>query len=186
MDLADLQTRLEALGVTIPAAGLSAIAEMAARRVRRDTLEEKHVGVDFPANTAQVEHGLDADTCILRPLPATQQLDCDISHDSTHVRCVHHLITGDNYIAPQYEPLTIAHTLKLLVRAPRFDGTLANVPSNLEDALVYAAAIQLSITRTDITEVKTATHTVKKQVSGSSGMIDQFTHLYDEALAEAC
>ena len=185
MLLADLQSSLEALGVTIPSAGLDLIADMAARRVRRDTIEQKVVGVDFPADTAQVEHGIEAPSRILKVLHTSQHLDCEISHDNTHLRVVLPLVRGDNYVETTHNPLTIAHTVKLRIEEPRFDGDIASVPEELEDALVYASAMQLAINRTDITDVKTATHSVKRQVASSASMIDHFTTLYEEALDDA-
>jgi hypothetical protein len=155
---------------------------MAARRVRRDTLEEKVVGVDFPADTAEVEHGIESPTRILKVLKTSQHLDCEISYDDTNLRVVLPIVRGDNYVPTTHNPLTIAHTVKVRIEEPRFDGTLADVPSELEDALVYATAAQVSINRVDITDVKTATHQVKRQVSSSSSMVDKFERLYEEAL----
>lgn len=182
MLLADLEAALTALGVTLPASGLDLIADMAARRVRRDTLEEKVVGVDFPADTAQVEHGIVAPSRILRVLHTSQTLDCEVSHDDTHVRVVLPLVRGDNYVETTHNPLTMPHTVKLRIEEPRFDGTLADVPAELEDALVYATAAQVSINRVNVTDVKTATHQVKRQVSDNASVIDKFERLYEEAL----
>lgn len=182
MLLADLEAALTALGVTLPAAGLDLVADMAARRVRRDTLKEKVVGIDFPADTAQVAHGIASPSRILKVLKTSQHLDCEISCDDTNIRIVLPIVRGDNYVPTTHNPLTIEHTVKLRIEEPRFDGTLADVPAELEDALIYAAAAQASINRVEITDVKTATHQVKRQVASNESTIDKFERLYEEAL----
>lgn len=181
MEIEDLQAALAALGVTVPD-DLAVIAEMAARRVARDTRYIELVAVEFPAETAEVEHGIE--DRIVKLLPNRRQRDCEVSFNATHVRCVRRSVPGDDEEPAEFEPLDGPHKLRVHVERSRFDGTLADLPTELVDALTYAVAAQIVVHKVDITEVKTATHSVSRQVAKGQELSAEFETRYRDALPD--
>lgn len=165
MNAETLAARLRALGIA-PPEDVDDLAAMAARRVARDTREVYQGSVSFPADTVEVEH--EAEGEIIALLPNTTQRDHEVSRDGTLVR-----------VAPA---ISVEHTLAYKAVRDRFDGTLAEVPTDLEDAVVYAAASSLSSSAVIVMEVATSALRVKKAASSTAERVALFEARYRESL----
>jgi hypothetical protein len=168
MNLADLATKLLALGVSLSDEAGAVLADLGIRQVLRDaTPLTREVPLSIPSGAVEVEHEFGSTLTQVRP--SRPLLGAELSHDDARVR-VH--------------PAPIeATTVTCRIVEPPFPADLAQVPADFEDAVLYATALAVLDAEATGEVIEAGSGVLKvKRAPQRSARRERFETRYREAL----